>query len=105
MINNGNNFRSGIPLVVSVVEIPFVVWVAGPMPALSLSAVWEFESPMEASNGSGIPAPSCGTGVTWTENILVPDSCWGEGCGYESWASVTGSRPRFGGRSDDEQWE
>ena len=29
-------------------------------------------------NGSvewlGVPAPSCDTGVTWTENILVPDS-------------------------------
>ena len=29
-------------------------------------------------NGSvewlGVPIPSCGTGVTWTENILVPDS-------------------------------
>ena len=29
-------------------------------------------------NGSvewlGVPAPSCSTGVTWTENILVPDS-------------------------------
>ena len=42
-----------------------------------------------------IPAPSCGTGVAWTENILIPNSRWGDGRGYEIWASATLSRPRF----------
>ena len=54
-------------------------------------------------NGSverlGVPAPSCGTGVAWTENFFVPNSRWGDGRGYERWASATRSRPRFGGRS------
>ena len=54
-------------------------------------------------NGSvkwiGVPDPSCGTGVAWTENIFVPNSCWGDGHGYERWASANRSRPRFGGRS------
>ena len=61
-------------------------------------------------NGSvewlGIPAPSCGTGAAWTENILVPNSRWGDGGNNETWASATFSRPRFG-RLDswvDEQW-
>ena len=27
----------------------------------------------------GVPASSCGTGVDWTENILVPDLRWGVG--------------------------
>ena len=47
----------------------------------------------------GVPAPSCGTGVALTENILVPNSRWGEGRGYERWASTTRSRPYFRGRS------
>ena len=57
----------------------------------------------KSMNGSiewlGIPATSCGTGVAWTENILVPNPRWGYRCGYERWALVTRSRPRFGGRS------
>ena len=54
----------------------------------------------------GILAPSCGTGVAWTENILVPDSRRGDGRGYEMWASVTFSRPRFDSLGGwlDEQW-
>ena len=47
----------------------------------------------------GIPAPSCGNGVAWTENIFVPNSRWVNGRGYECWASATLSRARFGGRS------
>ena len=47
----------------------------------------------------GVPATSCGTGVSWTENILVPNSRWGDVCFYERWALATHSRPRFGGRS------
>ena len=46
-----------------------------------------------------VPAPSCGTGVAWTENILVPNSCWGDGCGYKLWDLENRSRPHFGGRS------
>ena len=46
-------------------------------------------------NGSiewiGVPDPSCGTGVAWTENILVPNSRSGDGCGYERWALATPS--------------
>ena len=41
--------------------------------------------------------PFCGTGVAWTENILVPNSCWGYRCGYGRWTLATYSRPRFGG--------
>ena len=26
-----------------------------------------------------VPVPSYGTGVVWTENILVPNSRWGDG--------------------------
>ena len=54
----------------------------------------------------GVPAPYCGTGGAWTENILVPNLCWGDGRGYESWASATRSRPRFDSLDswDDEQW-
>ena len=61
-------------------------------------------------NGSverlGIPAPSCGTGVALTENILVPNLRWGDGGNYETWASATCSRPRFNrlDRWDDEKW-
>ena len=61
-------------------------------------------------NGSvewlGVPALSCGTGFTWTENILVPNSRWGDGGNYETWASATCSRPRFDSLDswDDEQW-
>ena len=44
----------------------------------------------ESINGNvkwhGVPAPSCGTGVAWTENIFVPNSRWGEGYGYKNWA-------------------
>ena len=40
-----------------------------------------------------VPAPSCGTGVAWTENILVPDSRWGDGGSYKTWASTICSRP------------
>ena len=54
-------------------------------------------------NGSvewlGVPAPSCGTGFAWTENIFVTNSRWGDGRGYKRWAFATRSRPRFGGRS------
>ena len=54
-------------------------------------------------NGSikwlGVPAPSCGTGVAWTGNLLVPNPRWGYGRGYKRWALETRSRPRFGGRS------
>ena len=54
-------------------------------------------------NGSAkwldLPAPSCGTGVAWTENIFFPCSFWGDGHGYERWAFATRSRPRFEGRS------
>ena len=54
-------------------------------------------------NGSikwlGVPAPSCGTGVAWNGNILVPNPHWGDGHSYESWALSTRYRPRFGGRS------
>ena len=54
-------------------------------------------------NGSvewlGVPAPFCDTGIAWTENILVPNLCWGDGRGYERWALVNCSIPRFGGRS------
>ena len=46
-----------------------------------------------------VPVPSCGTGVAWTENILVPNLRWGDGCGYERWALETCSRPCFVGRS------
>ena len=54
----------------------------------------------------GVPAPSCSTGFAWTENILVPDSGWGDGRGYESWASATRSRPRLDSLYGwlDEQW-
>ena len=61
-------------------------------------------------NGSvewlGIPAPSCGTGVAWTENILIPNLCWGDGGNYETRASTTCYRPRFDSLEswDDEQW-
>ena len=57
-----------------------------------------------------VPAPSYGTGIAWTENILVPNSRWGGGGTYETWASATCSRPRFNGSDDsldgwlDEQW-
>ena len=47
----------------------------------------------------GVPAPSCGNGVAWTEDILVPDSCWGDCCSCESSDSTTFYRPCFGGRS------
>ena len=54
-------------------------------------------------NGSvewlGVPVPSSGTGVAWTENISAPNSRWGDGRGYKHWASTTRSRPCFGGRS------
>ena len=46
-----------------------------------------------------VPAPSCGTGVAWTENIFVPNLCWGDRRVYQRWDSATRSRPRFGGRS------
>ena len=54
----------------------------------------------------GVPAPSCGTGVAWTENILVPDLRQGDGHVYKLWASKTRSRPRFNGLDGwlDEQW-
>ena len=64
----------------------------------------------KSMNGSGewlgVPAPSCGTGVASTENILVPNSCWGDGRGYELWASTTCSRPRLDSLDGwvDEQW-
>ena len=54
-------------------------------------------------NGSveylGVPAPSCDTGVAWTENLLVPNLRWGDGCGYKHWDLETRSIPLFGGRS------
>ena len=54
-------------------------------------------------NGSvewlGVPAPPCDTGVTWTENISVPNPRWGDGRGYKCWALANHSRPRFRGRS------
>ena len=31
----------------------------------------------------GVPDPSCGIGVAWTENIFVPNSRLGDGRGYE----------------------
>ena len=44
-------------------------------------------------NGSveqlGVPAPSCGTVVAWTEHILVLNSRWGDRHGYEHWDSAT----------------
>ena len=62
-----------------------------------------FISSRKSINGSfewlGVPAPSCGTGVAWTENILVPNLCWGDRCGYKRWALSTHYRPRFRGRS------
>ena len=32
-----------------------------------------------------------------TENILVPNSRWGDGGNYQTWDLETRSRPRFGG--------
>ena len=58
----------------------------------------------------GVPAPSCGTEVAWSENILAPNSRWGDRGNYETWASATCSRPRFDGSDGslngwlDEQW-
>ena len=43
----------------------------------------------------GVPAPSCSTGVAWTENILFPDSRWGDGRDCKTWDYATRSRPRF----------
>ena len=43
----------------------------------------------------GVPDPSCGTGVPWTKNILVPNSRWEDERDCETWASATCSRPRF----------
>ena len=53
-----------------------------------------------------IPAPSCSTGVAWTENILVPDLRRGDGHDCEIWASATRSRPHFDSLNSwlDEQW-
>ena len=61
---------------------------------------------MEVSKGLGIPAPSCDTGVAWTENMLVPNSRWGDGGNNKTWDCATCSRPRFGSLDswDDEQW-
>ena len=47
----------------------------------------------------GVPAPSYDTGVAWTENILVPNPCWGDGRGYEHWALANFSKPCFRERS------
>ena len=46
-----------------------------------------------------IPAPSCDTGVAWTENTVVPNPCWGDRRGYGRWDLATHSRPLLGGRS------
>ena len=37
----------------------------------------------------GVPAPFCGTGVAWTENISVPDLRRGDGRDCETWAFAT----------------
>ena len=58
----------------------------------------------------GVPAPSCGTGVAWTETIVVPYLRLGDGRGYKRWASTTRSRPHFDESDDtmdgwlDEHW-